>query len=306
MACLFKTLQGNTGNNELPVFGQLQIQINAGRTYCYLDGIQTGDVSLSGEGHFEDSNGNTVAFKVATARYISTESGCVLVINNKYALTRIVLNYAAPVATALNDIGMLENLPVLDGFQGISTFFGNVTSVNSLKECVSSSVSCSGSGPLTIDISKLIEFKTYSIAFRSGISDVDTILNADLGLDEVTAKQLESLQLNGAYSYGTTRNDSSYKVLKFISLVLDNEESVANYILSLANCVPGRGTLGAITVNCRTAISSGFRSRTDIRNAVWNLMYNMFANLGDTERTPGTYYTKVTVAGVDVSPLQPE
>lgn len=306
MACLFKTLQGNTENENLPVFGQLRIQIGAGRTYCYLDGIQASDVSLSGDGRFEDASGNPVNFKRATGCYIATTSVCILTINNKYALTRIILNNATSGATALNDIGIIENLPVLEGFQCISTFFGNVTSVNSLKECVNNTVSCSGSGPLTIDISKLIEFKTYNISFRSGISDNDTILNADLGLDEVTAKELESLQLNGAYSYGTTRNDSSYKVLKFITLVLDNEESVANYILSLANCVPGRGTLGAITVNCRTAISSGFRSRTDIRNAVWNLIYNMFANLGDTERTPGTYYTKVTVAGVDVSPLQPE
>lgn len=301
MACLFKTLQGNTENDELPVFGQLRIQIEPGRTYLYLDGINNTDVSIAGDGHFENASGTVVPFKRGTSLYINTQSGCVLVINNKYAISFLQLTVNDSDRKALNNVEILESLPSLTNITLISTFYGDVTNIKSLQK-VDTYVSVSGSGPLTVDFHKLALFNAYQLNFRS---QDDNVINVDAGIDEVTTPKLETLQLNGAYSYGTTRNDSSYKVLRFITLVLDNEESVANYILSLANCVPGR-TLGAITVKCRTAISSGFRSRTDIRNAVWNLMYNMFANLGDTERTPGTYYTKVTVENVDVSPLQPE
>lgn len=299
--CLVKTLQSTTQNSGLPVFGRLSLKVeNPGKHYFYIDGVTANDVTLTDGATFVNASDVPQTFAPRKALYILNSAPCYVHIDNKYGISYLALNetQSDTVETEVNDVRELKYLTSLTKQVSLqNVFYGEVTEADGLKLLETSLAFMSYRNNLTLDFSKIGEFKAEIISIRT-----DNVTNKG-GLDTVNPNTRQ-LQLNGTWTYGTTRNSSHCKVLSFTTLNLADEESLANYILTSANCAVGN-TNTALSVNCAFTVTSAFLERTDIRNAVWKLMYNLYANVDDEERTSGTYYTSVKVNNVAISPLEP-
>lgn len=146
------------------------------------------------------------------------------------------------------------------------------------------------------DIAGLSSNKLREIGFSNNAN-----VYGDLSRISPSICQITSLHLAGAkkmtYTKGERANSNNiavniiYPIECFATL-----EDVENYLIASAKCAFANER----TTNKMFITEKGNQLSRKAREAVWYLTNKMYANIGDTQRTNGTYFT---ISGVDISDI---
>lgn len=146
------------------------------------------------------------------------------------------------------------------------------------------------------DIAGLSSNKLREIGFSNNAN-----VYGDLSRISPSICQITSLHVAGAKKMTYTKGERANSNNIAVNIIYPMEcfatmEDVENYLIASAKC--------AFNAQRSTVIlditEKGDQLSRKAREAVWYLTHKMYANIGDTQRTNGTYFT---ISGVDISDI---
>lgn len=176
----------------------------------------------------------------------------------------------------------------------VQSLVGAPFNLRDLEGCYSlEKISC---GKAYGDIAGLSSNKLKDVGFSIANS-----VYGDVSKVSPTLRQITSLHVAGAkkmtYTDGV-RSDSSNVAVNVIYPMncFATLEDVENYLIASAKCAfANERSTTIIEITEKGSLLS-----RKAREAIWYLRHKMFANIGDTQRTNGTYFT---ISGVDISDI---
>lgn len=266
--CLVTRLASVASDANLPVFNAIrftidsQVPLNQNYYTKWSDSAYT-KIKIQ-NGYFVDADGNRHEEIVTSPQIIkavpNASGSCHLYLMNKEKLTNVIITHPFN----------LSNLVGCDNLQ---------------------SITCSKAQG---DVAGLANVKLGEIHLSENAN-----VFGDVAAISPTIYQVLSLESAGNKKMTYTKDmraDSSNLAVNVIypAACFATKEDVENYLIASAKCAFGNRTITLME------LSSSLSYSQKAKEAVWYLKNKMYANVGDSKRTPGTYFN---ITGIDISSI---